>query len=304
VTLANSRVTGLAKGAVFEPATGVDVRGGASDVTLAADWILDLVGIGIRIGANGAGDSEQAQDVSILGSTVRDSWGPAVQVLSVDGLRIADSDIFQWRMSRVGSGEGLRLESGRKIRVQGNHLRGFALAVRAGLGDAESENSGGGPRDAIVARNYIESQTGRGTAIVVEAGNGIQIVNNVLERIAEGFVLFGGPPRTRGVLVANNLVLEIGELAFRIEDSASVALFERNFFSPSGELAAEVGPETLPLSDLLARGKMPGTRIVRGVRLRNRDLARVEGLKTVDAGWRVAGLPFKGAAPDLGVAER
>ncbi len=85
VTLANSRVTGLEKGAVFEPATAVDVRGGASDVTLAADWILDPVGIGIRIGASEAGDSEKAQDVSILGSTVRDSWGPAVQVLSVEG---------------------------------------------------------------------------------------------------------------------------------------------------------------------------------------------------------------------------
>src|SRR5207302_2572953 len=111
VTIAKSRVTGLEKGAVFDQATAVDVRGGASDVTLAADWILDPVGIGIRIGASEAGQSEPAQDVSILGSTVRDSWGPAVQVLSANGLRIADSDIFQWRMSRVGSGEGLRLES-------------------------------------------------------------------------------------------------------------------------------------------------------------------------------------------------
>jgi hypothetical protein len=273
-------------------------------VTLAADWILDPVGIGIRIGANEAGESEPARNVSILGSTVRDCWGLAVLVLSVHGFRIADSDVFQRSMSRVDSGEGMRFESGRKVRVERNHLRGFALAVRVGIGDTDAANSGGDLRDVVIERNYIESQTGRGAAVAVEAGNGIEIVNNVLERIAEDIVLFGRPPRTRDVLVANNLALGIGELAFRIEDFASVSLFDRNFFSPAGELSAEVGAENLPLSDLLARGRMPGTRIVPGVRLRNRDLARVEGLKTVDAGWRVAGLSFKGAAPDLGLAER
>jgi hypothetical protein len=304
VTIANSRVTGLEKGAVLEPAIAVDVRGGTSDVTLAADWILDPVGTGIRIGASEAAGAAPAEDVSILGMTVRDSWGPAVLVLSVNGLHIADCDVFQWRMSRVGTGEGLRLESGRKIRVERSHLRGFALAVRVGIGDAEAAISGDGPRDVVVERNYIESQTGRGAAIAVEAGNRIRITNNVLERIAEGFVLFGRPPRTREVLVANNLVLGIGDLAFRIEDFTSVALFDRNVFSPAGELSAEVGPENLSLADLLARGRMPGTRIVPGVRLNNRDLARVEGVKTVDAGWRLAGLAFKGAAPDLGLAEK
>jgi hypothetical protein len=307
VTIANSRVTGLAKGAVLAPATAVDVRGGASDVTLANVFVVDSMGTGIRIGASETRGAAPPEDVAVLGATVRDSWGPAVWVLAASGLRLSDSDLLQTEMSRVGAGEGFRLESGKKVRLEKSHLRDFALAVRVGVagGDRPAVSESEGPQNVSIERNYVDTRTGRGAGIAIEAGEKIQVSNNVLEGISEAFVLFGKPPRTRDVVVANNVSLAASDLAFRIEDPSTVSVFDRNFFSPARDpLAVEFGSDLRPLSEFLSAGKMPGTRIARGLRLRHRDLARIDGLTTVDAGWKLKGLSYLGASPDLGVAER
>jgi len=89
-----------------------------------------------------------------------------------------------------------------------------------------------------------------------------------------------------------------------MQSPSAATLFDYNVFSPSGPVTAEVGGETAALSRFLERGTMPHTQLKSGVRVVQRDLARVSGIATVDRGKAVPGLQFRGAAPDLGVAER
>jgi hypothetical protein len=103
----------------------------------------------------------------------------------------------------------------------------------------------------------------------------------------------------------NNLFLGVSDVALLLRDPAAADIFDYNVFSPSGPVTAEVGRGgAVPLSRFLYGGTMPHTQLKHGVHVVNRDLGRVTGIATVDRGKALEGLQFRGAAPDLGVAER
>src|SRR5262249_16196101 len=120
-----------------------------------------------------------------------------------------------------------------------------------------------------------------------------------------GIRLAAGPPQLEAVSIANNIVMRVRSFAFRMADPAAAAFFDYNVFSPLSEAArVEVGGEALDLKDYLSRGRMPATRAIAGVRLLAPDLAKISGVKLVGAGKALDGIPYKGKAPDLGVAEQ
>jgi hypothetical protein len=198
----------------------------------------------------------------------------------------------------------LRIERGRDIAVAQNRLRDWALAVRIGLGDAKGGPPAGRPEAVVFERNLVESRTGGGTGIALEAGSDVRISNNVFEGLAEGFVLFGRPPQTAAVSVANNLILNLFRLAYRLEDAAAVAIFDHNIYTGARPaVSVEVGTRSIPIARALRGAGASGVFVAAGVRFLNRDLARVEGVAVVDRGRPFPNVPYEGKAPDIGVAE-
>ena len=52
------------------------------------------------------------------------------------------------------------------------------------------------------------------------------------------------------------------------------------------------------------RAHMPHSRVVSAADFTGNDLGKIVGFSAIDAGKAFDGLAFKGAAPDIGVAER
>jgi len=182
--------------------------------------------------------------------------------------------------------------------VRSNHTTGVGVAVAIGRVDT-FRNVALSANDVMIDHNYFDTGV---VAASIEAGNGIHFVNNVVDGYASDTVVLGKSPKN--VVIANNLFLGASTTAFVVRDPAVLRLFDFNVFSTADEaIKVEVGSETITLQNFLARQTMTHTTQIRGVHFLDRDLGRIAGVDTVDRGTRV-GIAFKGAAPDLGVAER
>jgi hypothetical protein len=104
------------------------------------------------------------------------------------------------------------------------------------------------------------------------------------------------------VWIANNLILE-PRTAFTLLSPDAVAVFDYNVFGAPAALPAIIGEDRVAASNWI-RSHMPHSRLVPDADLAGRDLKRILGFSPVDAGRALEGLPFRGKAPDIGVAER
>ena len=282
-------------------AVGVNIGAGDRDITIEGVTFSGLAGPAVRIG--GASE-DPPRNVTLSGDTFLNLPGPAVWVLSAETVRIADCQFMQLHPSRVGRGEALRIEGGREIVTSESRFRDWALALRVGLVEA-SGGRAARPEQVVFERSYVESRIGSGTGAAVEAGTGVRISNDIFDGLAEGVLLFGHPPQTADVTVANNLILGVASLAFQIEDPASSRVFDHNVFTAAKEkVSVEVRGKTSDLARYLAENTVPGSKVVPSVRFLLRDLSRVEGVDVVDRGRPLPNVSFQGKAPDLGVAER
>lgn len=301
VTIASSRI---AKSKVSLPgpdAVGIEIAAGAANVLLSNDRLHENPAGSIRVDAPAPGD-HPASDLEVLGNTIHDDGAAAVGVASAIGVRIADNTIFVAPGRPASS--GIVLDDVYHAEVRRNHISNCAVAVRVGRVNVK-ENLVRGARDVTIDHNHLENRLSSGVAVDIEAGGGVRFVNNVVEGYAHGILVLGKQPLTKGVIVANNIVLGVAETAFALADPAVVVLFDYNVFSPSGEsLNVEVGEDTRTLARFLKGGTMPNTRLVPGVRILDRDLAHIAGVETVDKGKPIRGIEFAGQAPDIGVAER
>jgi len=282
-----------------ESSCGIEIDGGAREVIVAGSRFANNPSGSIRVRAPEA-NRNAARDLQIRENTIRDGGATAISVESADGITVANNTLSD--ASGVATTRGVALAQVERASVRSNRVSGFAVGIA--VGHAEP---GAGPvrpaADVSVERNFLEG-VGNGTAFVVEAGREIRILNNLSDGYANGVLLFGAPPQTENVVVANNLFLRVSDVALMMQSASAAALFDYNVFSPSGQVNVEVGGKTLPLSRFLDGGTMPHTEVKSGVRVVQRDIARIAGIETVDRGKAVPGLQFRGKAPDFGVGER
>lgn len=282
-------------------AVGVDIAQGAREVRIVACRLYQNPAGSIRVLA--ARDGPEAADISVEDNSIRDDGGPGLALLGGERVKVARNTIFYGRRTGVPS-RAIILESAHDVTIENNRISDAAEAIRVGFADAK-----GGPylrsRDVTIARNAIETTFPTGTAIDVEAGRKVRIVNNVIEGYDDGIMVFGSPPQTETVSVANNLVISVSDVALVLADTKAAAYFDHNVFSPRAErVDVQVGKKTTDLARFLKGRTMPHTKLVKQIVLRHRDLAAVEGVATVDQGKALEGIAFKGAAPDIGVAEK
>jgi hypothetical protein len=306
VAVDNARVAGgLRMGAVREVtvsnclisranSVGIEIAAGAREIHLMNNRLHSNPSGSIRI--------DGASNVELVGNTIHDDRSTAIDVIKATRLRIVNNTLSD--SSGLSSTHGIVLDEVDDAIVRSNHVSNYAVAISVGRSD-EKEQSVRRANHITIDHNDLETATATGVALDIEAGNDIRFVNNVVERYADGILVLGRRETTKNVVVANNIVLGISRTAFVLRDPATATLFDYNIFSPTRQsIDIEVGDRTLALGSYIGRRTMRHTQQVLGVRIVNRDLARIEGVETVDRGKLVDGIAFQGRAPDLGVAER
>jgi hypothetical protein len=301
VTIAHANILKIGVSQPGPDSVGVEIAPRTREVRIVACRLYQNPAGSIRI--NAARDEPEAADVALEDNSIRDDGGPALALLGGERVKVARNTIFYGRRTKTPS-RAIVLESAHDVTIENNRISDAAEAIRVGLGNAK-----GGPylrsQDVTIARNAIETTLPKGTAIDVEAGRKVRITNNVIEGYDDGIMVFGSPPQTETVSVANNLVLSVADVAFVLADSKAAAYFDHNVFSPRGKsVDVQVGKKTIALARFLKGLTMPHSQLVKRIVLKHRDLAAVEGVATVDQGVALNGISFKGSAPDLGVAEK
>jgi Right handed beta helix region len=281
-------------------AFGIEIAAGADDVRIEQNRLHENPAGSIRVGPPAPG-GRPARHLRIAGNRIYDDGATAIEVAAADDLTIQDN-ILSDRTTELDTRALVLTRVSRGV-VRSNRVSNYGVAIH--VGHAEPDGSGAIAGESLtIARNLLETSRPGGTALVVEAANGLVVANNVVGGYASGILVFGRPPQTRNVTVANNLLLGVSDVAFLLGDPAAATLFDYNVFSPAGPALVEIGGASTPLARLLKEGKMPHSQVKPGVRILYGDLARVSGVPTVDRGKAVAGVPFRGSAPDIGVAER
>lgn len=301
IEVANARISKTKLASAAADSVGVRIEAGARNVTIRNSRLHENPAGSIRVDAAAAG-VRPASSVEILGNTIHEDGATAVDVGSALGVRIENNTLFDLS-GRAGT-RGIALGSVFHAVVRSNSISRFAVGAQVGRADS-SGLTGALVQEAWIDHNLFENDPAEGVAIDLEAGRGIRVVNNILDGYADGILLLGIAPTTQKVIVANNLVLRFSRMAFVLGDPSAASLFDFNVFSPEADAAGiEVGGKGFELESFLKGGHMPHSRLVRGVRILDRDLSRIVGVETVDRGKPVPGIDFAGRAPDLGVAER
>ena len=299
ITVANSRIAKSRLEQASPDAVGIVVEAGAQDVLITNNQLHENPGGSLRVRAP-AGGGRPAGGLRVLANAIHDDATAAIDVAAGVSVRISKNTIFDAPGS-TGT-VGIALGRVEKATVDWNSVFDCETAVsvgRASPGEPPLQAA-----DVSIDHNDLEQSLPEGTAVRVESANGVRLAHNVVDGPADAFLILGAPPRTRGVTVANNLVLRVSGLAFALDDRKSAELFDYNLFSPAGaSVDARLGDRRLPLTKLLKEGAMPHTKVVSDVRILNHDLARIAGAQTVGEGTPLKGFAYKGA-PDIGVEER
>ena len=278
---------------------GIDVIGGAREISIEGGRFSNNPSGSIRVRS---GDSSRgvARDVQIRSNTFRDDGATAISVEAADGLIVANNTVAD--ATEVAGTRGIALERVKRASVRTNRVIGFSIGIAVGHADPQG-GAYRGAEDATVERNALEGAPGA-AALVIEAGTGVRVLNNLTSGYGNGVLIFGAPPQTENVVVANNVFLGVSDVAFMMQSPTAAKLFDYNVFSPAGPVNVEIAGKAVSLSRYLKGGTMPHTQVKSGIRIVHHDIGHLLGLTTLDRGTKVEGLQFRGAAPDLGVAER
>ena len=306
VVVANCSFSRSGRGLPPVGAIGISIEPGSSRIRIVGNRVFDRPSGAVRVGAatGASGALPPPADVVLEGNTFVGSRSPAILVTEAATLRISGNTILSTEWVGGLEGRGIVVEGGAGVRIEGNHVVDASVAVQVGWIEPDGPGQSR-PVDVLVARNYFERRGAPdASGVDVESGSNVRIANNLFDDVFDGVVLFGAPPRTERLVIANNLLIGVSRLAFRADDLACTALFDGNLFSPrTPSVSVEIGGTTRDLRRYLFDGHMPRSRLVPGARILHKDLGRIEGVKTRDAGLPVEGVHFEGAAPDLGVAE-
>ena len=271
----------------------------------------DNEGSGLFVeGARGRGKGMRSyiEGLSIVGNTFRNDGMHGVKVRgAARGVRVTHNEFRGYRPARNSRGSAILMyPTTRDSIVEDNAIVDTTVGIHLGASDFEGTGKGIGPLNIGIQRNYIScAQIVDSAGLRVDMGRRVRINNNVIRGCEEALHLDAVPPEGEGLSVANNLVMEPTRLAFSLSSPSAAAFFGNNVFSArSGRVSGRVAGETRDLKKSWKGFAMPGTAVTSGVSLAGQDLARITGVRVVDAGMKLKGVAYKGSAPDIGVAEK
>lgn len=260
--------------------TGIEIEG-ASRITLVNNHIHHNRAASVTISG--------AREISIIGNRIHNDRGAALDMSHCQAVTVSRNRFSNYRPDDDGSGgDAIRVREGcREVSFDNNSVLEASTALRVD----------GGER-VTFRRGYMENQlTKESIALHVAGGREIHFVNNVINDYSEPLRVDSGG----GVSIANNLILHPVN-AWTLASTGSIALFDYNVIGADPSIMASVGQNAVGAQQWMER-HMPHSRIVPDADVQDHDLAHIVGFSPKDAGKAIDGLDFRGAAPDIGVAE-
>jgi hypothetical protein len=310
VTISNSRIHHF-QGGGPKWSHGVFVYSQTGDLKVVGNTVHDNEGSGLFVeGARGRGKGMRSyiEGLSIVGNTFRNDGMHGVKVRgAARGVRITHNEFRGYRPARNSRGSAILMyPTTRDSIVEDNAIVDTTVGIHLGASDYEGTGKGIGPLNIGIQRNYIScGPVVESAGLRVDMGRRVRINNNVIRGCEEALHLDALPPEGEGLSVANNLVMEPTRLAFSLSSPAAAEFFGNNVFSVrSGKVSGRLAGETRDLRKPWKEFGMPGTAVTSGVTLAGQDLARITGVRVVDAGMKLKGIAYKGVAPDIGIAEK
>jgi Right handed beta helix region len=274
-------------------AAGLVLAGpGAHHVAVDRSHISEGDGAAVRITGG-------ASDIAVTNSHIHHSGGIRVEA-GAARIQLLNNHIHHNRASGIGVGEA------REITIAGNRIHndnGPAVDVTGGAGIAIAGNRlwncspsairlAGGAHDVAVEHNAVVEAT---TAVDAAGAERVALRRNYFENRLTGgstALLLG---RARQIRFHNNVVNRYTTPLRAAGSDASQVTVANNLFAGAAGGWSPAPPAVF---------SFVGHNAVAGEALERRELGTIPGIRTVDAGKAMDGEPFRGSAPDIGVAER
>jgi len=288
ITISNSHI---------HQSRGIEIEAATRDITITTSHIHHNFGTSLTVGI-AAPDAPPAEGIQIIGNRLQNDHGSALRLLHCYGARILYNTFANYRPDEESefNGTAIFVGSGSSdVALEGNSI----LEASIGIAVGEVRSAGAPPEKVIVLRNFLQNTlTPEGLALDVVLGTDIRFYNNVVDRYADDVHAAAG---VRALSVANNLFLG-GKTACILLVPDVNCFFDYNIFANSMNPRVVLGTDVYDVSGLTA-GPMSHTRVLPKVEISGGDLGNLTGFSPVDQGQVMPGLAYRGAAPDIGIAE-
>lgn len=277
---------------------GVEIEAGTRDITIIASHIHHNFGTSLTIGGGEEAGAPPAEAIEIVGNRFQNDHGSGLRILHSRGAHILHNTFANYRPDEESPSAGSAIVIGAgasDVLLEGNSILEASIGLRVG----EAGFSGASPEQVVVQRNFFQNTlTPESLALDAAAGRDVQFYNNVVDSYSDDVHAAEGI----GLAVVNNLFLG-ATTALVFPGSVPPFLFDYNVFAPGTGLRTVLGGRSQAFSVLTA-GPMPHTRVLPRVEISGGDLGKITGFSPVDKGRALPGIVYKGAAPDIGIAER
>jgi hypothetical protein len=303
---------------------GISTHGGAVGATIEDNHIHHF-SRGTE-DAHGVVVQPSSRNITIRNNRIHDNSGDSVQCIGPEGystLAPADGVLIEGNEMYANRENGFDIKTCYNVTIRGNVLRDFAAAGVVHMSAANvliesndffnvgkaiaigGNHDGPVPSNVVVRRNRIRDvlrDTTRGwdgDAIRLENSESAQVVHNTIVRVGNAAIMLGGGTggATSNLKVVNNILQ--GAEVLHIGSQAPGLVVANNLYASAAKVYLS-GPGTLTLSSWASQGR--DTDSLETALQLSSDGNFTPGSSAVDRGRNV-GLPFCGAAPDLGAVE-
>ncbi|MFP2929782.1 right-handed parallel beta-helix repeat-containing protein, partial [Pyxidicoccus sp. 3LG] len=302
VTIEDNHIHHFARGS--DDSHGVVVAPTSRDITVRGNDIHDNSGDSVQcLGPEGFSNATPAKGVLIEDNHMYDNRENAVDIKTCHDVTVRGNRMHGFAKSSTSRGEALVVHySAKNVIVEDNDISNASLGIAVGGNRVNAP-----PTNVSVRRNRIHGlKTPEGSAIRIENGIDVRVLHNTITG-TNGFALVlghGTGGDSSNVAVRNNLIATRN--AVNLGPHAPGLKLESNLYLPGAGFATGSFfiPVTTWVGSTLATWQAAG-----------RDVGSVEsasaladpteftpGPSAVDRGMDL-GLPYCGAAPDLGAVE-
>ncbi|AKQ67047.1 putative lipoprotein [Myxococcus hansupus] len=296
-TIENNHIHDFVKTTGNEDSHGVVVQPTSRNVTVRNNDIHDVSGDSVQcLGPEGFSGLPPAEDLLIENNHFYANRENAVDIKTCYGVTLRNNRMHQFLPSSTARGDVVVIHySASNILVEDNEIYDGAKGIAVG-----GNHDGAMPNGVVIRRNRVHDITeaggGEGTAIRLENSKGTTVVNNTVSRAATALIIghgTGGP--TESPVVKNNIFAE-APVAVNMGPMAPGMNMGNNLF-PAGAQFKQAGVAM----DLAAYQAATGDTTSR-TGPADLGAAFSPGPMAQGAGVDI-GMPFCGAAPDIGAVQ-
>ncbi|HZI13183.1 MAG TPA: right-handed parallel beta-helix repeat-containing protein [Myxococcus sp.] len=296
-TIENNHIHGFVKNTGNKDSHGIVVQPTSKDITVRNNDIHDNSGDSVQcLGPEGFSSLPPADGLVVENNHFYANRENAVDIKTCYRVAIRNNRMHQFRPTSTAKGDVVVVHySARDVTVEDNEIYDSGKGISVG-----GNREGPMPSGIVIRRNRIHDMTtengGEGTGIRLENSEGTVVVNNSIARVATALIIghgTGGP--TKAPVVRNNIV-DSAPIAVNLGGQAPGLQAGSNLF-PAGAQFKRNGTLVGLEAFKAATGDSTSTAGASGM-----DASFGPGSEAVDKGADV-GLPFCGAAPDLGAVE-